>query len=85
MSNAQDRWDAAERNYKSERDTPVMAQNRAYTEAFRHGVIIAVNDCSRATATKMASIMPVAEGDAFLAGYYAGLRRLRNYEDLERI
>jgi hypothetical protein len=57
---------------------------RAYAEAYAEGLRMAACDLSRAFALKMAEAMPVREGDAFLAGYYAELRRLRNYEDLER-
>jgi hypothetical protein len=53
-------------------------------EAYREGLRMAAGDVSRQTVNKMAEAMPVREGDAFLAGYYAELRRLRNYEDLER-
>lgn len=60
------------------------ADYRAYTEAFRHGVSMAAGDVSRQTVNKMAEGMTIQEGDAFLAGYYAELRRLRNTQDLER-
>jgi hypothetical protein len=60
------------------------ADYRAYTEAFRHGVSMAAGDLSRAFALKIAETMSAAASDAFLAGYTAELRRLRNTEDLDR-
>lgn len=60
------------------------ADYRAYTEAYREGLRMAAGDVSRQTVNKMAEGMPLRAGDAFLAGYYAELRRLRNYVDLER-
>jgi hypothetical protein len=60
------------------------ADYRAYTDAYREGLRMAAVDLSRAFALKIAETMSAAAGDAFLAGYYAELRRLRNYVDLER-
>ena len=53
-------------------------KNQAYTESFRSGMIAACNDISRAQARVLAAAMPVREGDAFLAGYYAELRKAQN-------
>jgi hypothetical protein len=55
---------------------PTMARNRAYTEAFRDGMRAALN-LTREQANRYAQALPVREGDAFLAGYYAEKRRLR--------
>jgi hypothetical protein len=63
---------------------PTNATKAACAEAYREGLRMAAGDVSRQTVNKMAEGMPVREGDAFLAGYYAELRRLRNYVDLER-
>ena len=60
---------------------PTMARNRAYTEAFCDGMRAAgstvTGRLSRAEVNAIANKLPVTEGDAFLAGYYAELRRMR--------
>ena len=60
------------------------ADYRAYTDAFKDGGTAALLGLAREAANAHAGLMPVRAGDAFLAGYYAELRRLRNYQDLER-
>jgi diadenosine tetraphosphate (Ap4A) HIT family hydrolase len=50
--------------------------NQAYTEAFRDGMRAAAT-LSREQANVHAHRLPVRQGDAFLAGYYAEKRRLR--------
>jgi hypothetical protein len=55
----------------------IFIKNQAYAEAFRDGMRAACNDLSRAQANARARALPVREGDAFLAGYYAEKRRLR--------
>jgi DNA polymerase IIIc chi subunit len=52
-------------------------KNQAYTEAFRDGMRAAANGVSREQANALAHALPVREGDAFLAGYYAEKRKLR--------
>lgn len=51
------------------------------TEAFRDGMRAAgstiVGKLTRAEANALANTLPIKDGDAFLAGYYAELRRLR--------
>jgi hypothetical protein len=56
---------------------PTMARNRHYTEAFRHGMLAACNGMSRADACRVALVLTTLEGDAFLAGYYAEIRKQR--------
>jgi hypothetical protein len=51
-------------------------KNQAYTEAFRDGMRAALI-LTREHVNAYARKLPVREGDAFLAGYYAELRRLR--------
>jgi hypothetical protein len=62
-------------------ENPTMARNRRYTETFRDGMraagVTVIGHLTRAQANDMAKAMPVMEGDAFLAGYYAELRRMR--------
>ena len=61
----------------------MIERTRAYTEHFRDGMRAALN-LTRAQANKYANALPrVESGDAFLAGYYAELRRMRNRIDLE--
>ena len=56
---------------------PAMARNRAYTEHFRDGMRAATGKLSRAEVNAIANKLPIIFGDAFLAGYYAELRRMR--------
>ena len=53
---------------------------RAYTEHFRDGMRAALN-LSREQVNIYARALPVAQGDAYLAGYYAERRRLRQTEE----
>jgi len=62
-------------------ENPTMARNRKYTEAFRDGMRFAGDGKLRAEANAVANKLPVVFGDAFLAGYYAELRRLRMDSD----
>ncbi len=50
------------------------------TEAHREGLRAAGDRLSREAVNERARAMPVREGDAFLAGYYQELRRLRARE-----
>jgi len=56
--------------------TEMPHKNQAYTEAFRDGMRAALT-LTREHVNAYARKLPVREGDAFLAGYYAELRRLR--------
>jgi hypothetical protein len=62
-------------------ENPTMARNRRYTEAFRDGLRAAGAGVPRDIANMLARNKSVADGDAFLAGYYAELRRLRMDSD----
>jgi hypothetical protein len=53
--------------------------NQWYTEAFRDGMRAVFE--SRETVNQRARAMPVAEGDAFLAGFYSERRRLRQHDE----
>lgn len=64
-----------------ERAHAYTKRTRAYTEAFRDGMRAAGSRLSREAANACATCMPVADGDAYLAGYYAELRRLRMDSD----
>ena len=64
-------------------------KNQRYTEAFRDGMRAAgdhftVRRMTRVKALAIAQAFPVGEGDAFLAGYYAELRRLNAAAESER-
>jgi hypothetical protein len=54
--------------------------NKAYTEAFRDGMRAAMT-LSRDQANAFAKAMTIFEGDAYLAGYYAERRRMREEEE----
>ena len=62
-------------------ENPTMARNRRYTEHYRDGMRAAGDRVTRDTANFLAQSMSVESGDAFLAGYYAELRRLRMNSD----
>ena len=53
--------------------------NQWYTEAFRDGMYAVYE--SRETVNARAAALPVAEGDAFLAGYYSERRKLRHHDE----
>ena len=55
----------------------MIQRTRAYTEAFRDGMLAACNHMPRGEACQVALALATPEGDAFLAGYYAELRRMR--------
>jgi hypothetical protein len=59
-------------------------KNQAYTEHFRDGMRAALN-LTRAQANVYANALPVRRGDAFLAGYYAELRRLKGAPVEDRV
>ena len=54
---------------------------RIAAEAARDGMRAAGNRMKRAEACLVALALPTREGDAFLAGYYAELRRLNAAAD----
>lgn len=68
-------------------ESPTMA----YTEAFRDGMRAARDDhftscrISREQADAIIRALPNGEGDGYLAGYYAEMRKLRNDQETEAL
>ena len=76
MTAAQDRWDAAERDYKAERDD-APAHQQAMEDAHTIGCALAQRGVTRQQLNRpLAALKTQGEHDALLGGYYAELRRL---------